>query len=137
MKRKIIIASHNHLASGMKSTLEFITGPQANVECLDAYVDDKPIDQTVEKLIKQEDPDTEIVIFTDLMAGSVNQKFYPYRLRPHTHLITGMNLPLVLALAIENTDTYLTSERINHLINAGKEGMVYVNEFSTDDEEDE
>lgn len=137
MKRKIIIASHNHMASGLKSTLEFIAGKQDNVVALDAYVDDKPIDEIVKQLIEKEDLDTEIVIFTDMMAGSVNQKFFPYRNRPYTHIITGMNLAVVLAMAMESTDKYITVGTIHRIINESRNALQYVNEFSSDDEDDE
>lgn len=137
MKRKIIIASHNHMASGLKSTLEFIAGKQDNVEALDAYVDDTPIDETVKKMIDSEDSDTEIVIFTDMMAGSVNQKFFPYRTRPHTHIITGMNLAAVLAVAMESTDNYISTDTIHKIIDDAKAAIQYINEVSLDNEDDE
>ncbi len=38
---------------------------------------------------------------TDLMVGSVNQKFFKYRTRPHTHIVSGMNLPLAFQIAME------------------------------------
>lgn len=137
MDRKIIIASHNHMASGLKSTLEFIAGKRDDIETLDAYVDGSPIEDTVKKLIDEESEDTEIVIFTDMMAGSVNQKFFPYRSRPHTHIITGMNLPVVLAVAMESKDSYLTVDKIHKIINDSRDALQYVNEFSSDDEDDE
>lgn len=47
MKRLIVIASHNHMASGVQSTLEFIAGKQKNVKAIDAYTDGKAIEDTV------------------------------------------------------------------------------------------
>lgn len=102
MKRLIVIASHNHMASGVQSTLEFIAGKQKNVKAIDAYTDGKAIEDTVKELFDSIDENTEVVVFTDMMAGSVNQKFFPYRTRPHTHIITGMNLPAVLARVLTN-----------------------------------
>ena len=39
MKRLIVIASHNHMAPGVQSTLEFIAGKQKNVKAIDAYTE--------------------------------------------------------------------------------------------------
>ncbi|HJF86919.1 MAG TPA: PTS N-acetylglucosamine transporter subunit IIBC [Companilactobacillus farciminis] len=138
MKRNIIIASHNHMASGLDSTLNFIAGKQDNVQVLDAYVDDSPIEKKVEKLFANIEDDTETIVFTDMLAGSVNQKFFPYRSRKHTHIITGMNLPVVLSFALESTADYITVGRIHEIINESRNALQYVNEFQiTDDEEDE
>lgn len=137
MQRKIIIASHNHMASGLKSTLEFIAGKQDNVMAVDAYVDGEGIEETVKKLFDDISSDTEVVVFTDMMAGSVNQKFFPYRNRPHTHIITGMNLPLVLAITLLPGDRYLTVQDIHKAIKEAQEALQYVNEFSSDDDEED
>lgn len=137
MKRKIIIASHNHMASGLKSTLEFIAGKQDNVEVLDAYVDGNPVEDKVKSLFDDVDTDDEVVVFTDMLAGSVNQKFFPYRTREHTHIITGMNLPVVLGVALENTDNYISVDRIHHIIDESRQALQYVNEFQVDDDDEE
>jgi len=137
MRREIIIASHNHMASGLESTLEFIAGKQDNVQVLDAYVDGDPIDDKVKNLFDEIDDDVEVVVFTDMLAGSVNQKFFPYRTRPHTHIITGMNLPVVLGIAMEGTNDYITVDRIHHIISESRNALQYVNEFSVDDDEED
>lgn len=137
MKREIIIASHNHMASGLKSTLEFIAGKQNNIKVLDAYVDGSPIDQEVKKIFDNIPNDTEIIVFTDMLAGSVNQKFFPYRTRKHTHIITGMNLPVVLAFALESTDKYISVDRVHKIILESQSALQYVNEFQVDDDEED
>lgn len=137
MKREIVIASHNHMASGLKSTLEFIAGKQENVTAIDAYVDGEGIEDTVKKIFNNVEPDTEVVVFTDMMAGSVNQKFFPYRTRSHTHIITGMNLPIVLATAMAPQDKYLTADDIHKFIDDSRQALQYVNEFSSDDDEED
>lgn len=136
--RKIIIASHNKLADGMKATLEFIAGSQKNCTALSAYVNNKPIEDEIADMIKNVPAEDELVIFTDMLAGSVNQKFFPYQERPHTHIISGMNLPIVLAIVLSPDHDYLTEDRIRQLITEAREQLVYVNdikaEVSDDDE---
>lgn len=130
--RKIIIASHNKLADGMKQTLEFIAGPKQNCIALSAYVDNKPIETEIAEIIKKIPDDDEVIIFTDMLAGSVNQKFFPYQERPHTHIISGMNLPIVLAITLFPDQDYLTGDRIRALISEAKDQLIYVNDIKAE-----
>ncbi|WP_100486726.1 PTS sugar transporter subunit IIA [Sporolactobacillus pectinivorans] len=136
--RKIIIASHNKLADGMKKTLEFISGPKKNCIALSAYVNNKPIEDEIAEIIKKVPAEDELIIFTDMLAGSVNQKFFPYQERPHTHIISGMNLPIILAIVLSPENDYLTEDRVRQLITEARDQLVYVNdikaEVSDDDE---
>lgn len=135
--RKIIIASHFKLAEGMKQTLEFIAGPKDNVQALSAYVDNKPIEKEISTLLEEASADDEVIIFTDMLAGSVNQKFFPYKERPHTHIITGMNLPAVLAITLTPEDEYLSEDRVRALISEAKDQLIYVNDIKTEMSDDD
>jgi PTS system, IIA component len=138
MERKIILASHHHMASGLKDTVEFLAGERTDVLALDAYVDGQPIVDQVHHLIDNLPEDTEVLIFTDLLSGSVNQQFFPYRNRLHTHIISGMNLPIVLAIVLGQSDQYYTQDQIHSIICEARSALVYVNDIPLeDDEEDE
>ena len=130
MDRKILLASHNHMASGLKSSIEFLAGEQDNLMALDAYVDGQAIDQKIKELFASFPKETEVLIFTDLLSGSVNQKLFPYRLREHTHLITGMNLPIVLSTVLKPSESYLSNEEMRSLVKEARTSLVYVNELN-------
>ncbi|WP_019770378.1 PTS sugar transporter subunit IIA [Streptococcus sobrinus] len=130
MDRKILLASHNHMASGLKSSIEFLAGEQDNLMALDAYVDGQAIDQKIKELFASFPKETEVLIFTDLLSGSVNQKLFPYRLREHTHLITGMNLPIVLSIVLKPSESYLSNEEMRSLVEEARTSLVYVNELN-------
>lgn len=85
MQRHLIIASHDRLALGFKQTIEFISGKQNNLHILTAYTDNKPIESKVSEIMNEIDPKNEVIILTDMLAGSVNQKFFLYKNRPHTY----------------------------------------------------
>lgn len=136
MKRKIILASHHKLADGMADTLNFITGRLVDLSVLSAYMDNDPIENKISELM-DESSDTEIVVLTDMTAGSVNQKFFSYRTRPHTHIISGVNLPLALSISMEPSDKYLTQERVEKLISQAKESIVYVNTMQVEVDDDD
>lgn len=135
--RKIIIASHHKMATGIKDTLNYITGERNNVSALSAYLTNTPIQEEIEALLKGVDQEDEVVVFTDLLGGSVNQSFAKYTARPHFHVITGINLPIVLTIALKPDDTYLTAEQIRSSLDEAKEQLIYVNDFITNRPEDE
>ena len=137
MERHYIIASHESMADGISKTLKFIIGNQPNITVLTAYVDNQPIEATVKKMFDKIPAGDEVIVFTDLLAGSVNQKFFPYTKREHTHIITGMNLPILMSLFMEPKDKYISADRIRHLIKEAQEQIQYVNDFSAEDDDDD
>ncbi|WEE34989.1 PTS sugar transporter subunit IIA [Lactiplantibacillus paraplantarum] len=137
MKRKIILASHHQFASGLADTVNFISNNAADIVALTAYMDNQPVEQQVKSLMASIPAEVEIVILTDMLAGSVNQQFFNYRMRPHTQIISGMNLPLALAIALEPTDHELTDQRVCDLIAQAQESIVSVNQMSVEVDDDD
>jgi len=83
------------------------------------------------------DDETEVVVLTDMTAGSVNQKFFAFRNRPHTQIISGMNLPLALGVAMEPANDYLQTERIKSLIEQAQAEITYVNDIQPEIDDDD
>ena len=138
MKRILVTASHHRMAEGLKDTLAFVSGGAQETIALSAYVDNQPIEEAVEILMNGFADEDEVVILTDLTSGSVNQQFFKYRNRPHTHIISGMNLPLAFQIAMEDQDEYISTERMREIVEESKNEMKYVNDIADDgDEEDE
>ena len=134
MKRVIVIASHHRMADGLKETLNFITGGLTEVVSLSAYVDNRPVDELMNGFADED----EVVVLTDLTSGSVNQKFFKYRNRPHTHIVSGMNLPLAVTAAMEPQDDYISTERMAQIVEEARMEIKYVNAIADDgDDEDE
>lgn len=127
------------MAEGLKDTLAFVSGGAQETIALSAYVDNQPIEEAVETLMNGFADEDEVVILTDLTSGSVNQQFFKYRSRPHTHIISGMNLPLAFQIAMEDQDEYISVERMREIVEESKNEMKYVNDIAADDgdEEDE
>ncbi|MDO4670423.1 MAG: PTS N-acetylglucosamine transporter subunit IIBC [Aerococcus sp.] len=140
--RKIILASHHRLASGMADTLAYIMPTVTNVVAIDAYMDNQPvIDQIAEVLADLTEKD-EAIIFTDLLGGSVNQAFVPYASQKNIHLITGMNLPVIMTLLLALDDDPVQPDQIQYAINEGQSQLINVKDFLAKqaealDEEDE
>ncbi|HAJ55847.1 MAG TPA: PTS N-acetylglucosamine transporter subunit IIBC, partial [Lactobacillus sp.] len=116
----MVLASHHRLAEGLKDTLNFISGGGQDIVSMAAYLDNQPVENQVDALMASFTTDRDVIVLTDMMAGSVNQKFFKYRTRPHTHIISGMNLPLALGIAMAPTNEYVSDDQINDLIQEAK-----------------
>lgn len=137
MKRRLLIATHSTLAEGFTNALMFFAGDGIDVTYINAYIDGKPIDEKINSFFSTLNDKDELIVLTDLLAGSVNQNLYKYISREHTHILTGINLALALSLVLESANDYLTKERINQLVNSSRENIVYMNEFQAEVDDDD
>lgn len=97
--KKVLIATHGKMASGIKSTAELLLGEMADITTIDAYVEpDVDIEKQMKEFFERKEPEEQVFVFTDLQGGSVNQKFLPYSADANVILITGFNLPMLLQI---------------------------------------
>ena len=133
---KIIIASHGELAYGMKKTVEFFGGN--NIEYLEQTMSESGFEEKVIDLLSKYKNDN-CIVFTDLYGGSVNQCFFKNLQQYHFHLITGMNLPVILECVLANNE--IDEIFIKNAIEASKNQFCYMNDFlnviSDDDNDDD
>lgn len=130
--RRFIFASHHYLAYGLKDTVDFLTNKAKKIYDINAYVEDtgKDLEIIIQELFDTFHQDDEVIILTDLMGGSVYQKFYPY-MNDHVHVICGMNLPMAMSIVLANEDVLFTGERIAEIVEECKNQIVYVNTLRT------
>lgn len=121
--RHIVIASHHRFAAGLRDTLEFIGGDLGIVD-VNAYMDDTPLDEQVRATFEAFAPEDEVLVFTDMMQGSVNQAFVPY-IGPHVFVVTGVNVPCALELALSAPP--LTADAIGAAVEAARDQLMFVN----------
>lgn len=111
---RLFLSSHGHLASGMKSSVEILSGANDRLTVFDAYVNEENVkdvlDHYFETVVKPED---EVILLSDLYGGSVNQVMYLYLDRPNVSLVAGVNLALVLELAVRES---VTKEELQKLV---------------------
>lgn len=138
---KIIIASHLNMAGGLKDTLEYILPEHVDIQVINAYTTNVPVEAELEEKLNAASDADQILIFTDLSGGSVNQAATRYLAgNPNIHLVSGMNLPLVLTLAMAASAGSLDAEGVRHAIEEARNQIVYINDVLADaalDEEDE
>ena len=101
MSNRIILVSHFGLATGMKTALEFIVGEQPNLYAVE--LDEQGIEKFKEKFseLKKEQFEGTTIIVSDIPAGSPGATAYSVlKENGDVRLLSGMNLPLLLELAL-------------------------------------
>lgn len=131
--RKMLLISHSKLALGLKQTLEFFTGQSEDIVALAAY-----LDEGSDYLIELQEfidnaKEENAVIFTDIYGGSVNQQVTAMIIGSGKEIpiITGMNLPIVLSVALAEKD--LSTETIKGLCEECKPQLVEVQRKSKEE----
>lgn len=129
---QIILASHGKLATGMKATLEFF-GAQ-NIIILEQTVQETGFEAKAEAILQQYAKQN-CIVFTDLYGGSVNQIFFKNLQHYAFHLITGMNLAMILECAFTEAD--LTGPQLKEIIENACRQTCYMNDLLTCGKEDD
>ena len=110
---RIFISSHGHFASGIKSSVEILMGPNPRITVFDAYIDQDSVQEHLDSFYETVGEDDKVILLSDLYGGSVNQVMYTYLEKPNTKLIAGVNLALVLELAVREE---ISDEEIEQLV---------------------
>lgn len=130
----VVVASHSEMANGIKKTTEYIMGKMPNLYAIPAYTEGfENVEEALKKILK-EYPDKQIYVLSDLVGGSVNSEIKKLlESYPNIHLVTGVNLPLVMQLLL--ADDTKSNEELPKAIEEARRGIIYMNEFSKKDEE--
>ena len=110
---KLFISSHGHFASGIKSSVEILMGPNARITVFDAYIDQDSVQEHLDAFYESVEEDDQVLLLSDLYGGSVNQVMYTYLEKPNTRLVAGVNLALVLELAVKEE---ISDEELEQLV---------------------
>lgn len=129
----ILVMSHGRLAEGFKNALNIIAG-DIKVDYINAYVEGNDFK---EELFNYLNSHKDICILTDLFGGSVNQEIMKYISDYKIKLITGINLPLAIEIILENKNGELTNKKIIEIIENAKKQIMFVNEISFSNYQDD
>lgn len=136
--RHYVIASHAHFAAGIKESIELLAGARDDVRALSMFVDGRDdIAVEVAALAAQVPDEDELVVCTDLFGGSVNNEFTKLlQTRPHTYLVTNMNLPLLIQLLFSDEQAPIENV-IREIVAADDTRVKFINDLLVQDAEDE
>lgn len=134
---RYLIATHGYLADGFKSTLKVIMGEEITkqIVTLNLFVEDNQQSEDAKTLIgnffENIQEDDQIIVFTDILHGSVNQLVIPYINSKKVHVLTGINLPLICEVmsTFGYIDQAIDEEKLKLITDEAQKELRYVNEY--------
>lgn len=135
--RKILVATHGDYAKGALSSISIITGAKENVTCINAYSEEKNINEALDRYFETVTEDDEVIVLTDLFGGSVNQAVMSYLGKKKIFLITGFNLALLLEVMMMDSDESVSEDRLRSIIEGSKQQIMYVNDVLKNTNDDD
>lgn len=132
---KFLIITHSTLAEGFYNSTKFLSGLSNNIKFINAYVDNNDWTIEAKHFLSRLDKNEHLVVLTDIFGGSVNQKMALMLDQYSFVLITGVNLPLVLSLVLENKP--LTKERCENLISEARTQLKIVSKVKANNDNEE
>lgn len=135
--KKVIIASHHNLAKGLKATLNYISPNTVEIIDVNAYVDEENLEKAVDTALGQFETGEQIIAFTDMVGGSVNQEFAKRLGEYNLQLISGVNLPVALAIILSLGEEELSADMIRMTVEEARQQLVYVNDSLLSQEMDD
>lgn len=121
---QIILASHGGLAEGARDTLSMVLGDVSNVHVVTLARDDKePVSKEVERLVESFDENDAVYVCTDMLGSSVNNSVVELMNNgAKITVISGMNMPLVLSLAVSAGP--LSASELRAIVREARAGLV-------------
>ncbi|MEL4013434.1 PTS sugar transporter subunit IIA [Dryocola clanedunensis] len=127
--RHVYVASHGQFARGLVDSLSLLIGDEHGIRPVCAYGDDitttEQLDRTLEQLIAEANGE-EVVVFTDLLGGSVNncatRALMHHR---NVYVVAGVNLTLLLEFLLCEEES--TEAAVVYATHAARESIVFIN----------
>lgn len=112
----ILIISHGNLAEALIYSAGILVGPMEKIRAVSIWPGDKKeeIQDRIEKEIKEIDNGEGVIILTDLLGGTPTNLSLSFLHDRHVAVVTGVNIPMLLALASYQKDRSL--EEIARLV---------------------
>lgn len=130
---KILLTTHGNMCTGMLDTIKLIIPSVENVTVIPFYTEE-PGSEPEKELdawlagIGEEDV---ALVATDILWGSVNQKIHLKASgRSNIHVVTGVNLPLMLELIALDEDSFRENENVvSDTVTESRDYIVYMREY--------
>ncbi len=133
---RFLIASHGNLADGFKSATEIIMGKEIaeRIYTINAFVGDcqNDVKGDLERFVSNVPATDKLIIFSDIMHGSVNQFLMPLIDDNKVYLITGVNFPLLCELIAKycfSEETSIDNDELLAIVEKAKDEMKFVNHY--------
>lgn len=120
----VIVATHGHFASGLKSTIELICGEMENLQTIDyiAEMTVEALEQKYDKAMEKLQVYEHILILTDVFGGTpFNRAAMKYADDSRVSLLSGVNF--TLAYGALTADGKNIETEIEEILEEAREGI--------------
>jgi PTS system mannose-specific IIA component len=119
-----VIVTHGHLASEFIAAAEMIVGPLPHVTpaSIDWHDDIDVARAELERAIARVSQGRGVLLLTDMFGGAPTDMASMFLDKSEIEVVTGVNLPMILKLAVQSEDESLT-DVARRVYEAGREGI--------------
>lgn len=126
--RQFLLASHGRFAEGIYDSLCMVMGKQHNVSTICAYIDPNvDLKQQIKVTLEHYTEEEEVIVITDIFGGSINNEFMNVSKDFNIHLISGLNLPLLIELISTQANEDSTEQWLEQAIALSNDTIHYCN----------
>ncbi|WP_295296172.1 PTS sugar transporter subunit IIA [uncultured Brachyspira sp.] len=137
--RKFLIMSHGDMSSGIKSTLNMLLGNIDDVAAKSAYINDNElsIESEIQNILSKFNDNDELIIFTDLFGGSVNNEAMKFIKDSRVKIIAGMNICLIIEVLSNSDSSNDINDVIRDAVNLARESIIFCNDLDLNIDNDD
>ena len=137
-----ILTGHGRFASGLKSSVDMVAGPQPAFEIVTFEEDEAGTftDRLREAVTSMRETTDGVLVFCDLMGGTpFNQSMMLTSSVDNVAVVAGTNLPMLIDIVMARSDSSTLDELVAEAVEVGKQGVCHMtlDAAATDDDEDE
>ncbi|SJZ38300.1 PTS sugar transporter subunit IIA [Anaerorhabdus furcosa] len=129
--KKILVITHGTFAEGIKESVNVIMGDNSMIDTLCVTVSSSPeeVKESIANYMNQVDANIPVLVLTDIPAGSTTACAAPMLAEyPMMHVISGLNLGMMLAFAMQAVEDGDIHENIRNILEDAKNTMLYIND---------
>lgn len=119
---KIFLATHGHMASGMKSSINILMGSSDDLTAFDAYIpgEETSVGEKADEFLSGLQEGETALLISDMYGGSVNQALSLYSERENVYVITGITLSLLLELMCHTEEKQISEDQLESYIESAR-----------------
>jgi PTS system mannose-specific IIA component len=117
----ILVVSHGNLAQAMLDCVNMLVGVPGQFSCVGIQPGEAPEEfyKNLQKKADEVDSGEGLVALVDLYGGTPNNNVARLSMEKNVRIITGINLPMVMAAAMERTENSTQEELVEVLLKTG------------------
>lgn len=125
-----IVCGHGNFATGLESSVKLLYGVTNNIKYVDFTQDlsQDTLYERLEEICKSFEDCSNLVLLTDIVGGTPFKTAVMLSLNiDNVKVVSGLNLPLLLQVAITNVDEENIEDQLAEMINSSKDAMFVFN----------